>query len=347
MASPFVKACQCHGRYRTISELLFEGPPKFYNGEPMVVFTCRVLSTCEQSSGGDNISDVEVETVYFGSLSAKRVSLNTGSPNSSCNGWTFQAGIRIIVFTSGSGPLYYCGGSCDSYTRQILVDSLKPQFKIYAIHQREELAMLDQFKAIYASKPTLDYHLTGYKNLPLAEGRYVNGKPVGIWKHYAQYDQHNGWPNIPNVKYDFDSLTLTEYNTESNSRKQSHPGLPSMISTTYYADSIGGRMLLKKTIKWEARGLNQITQTFFADGKPKKWEELAYDTVLTGGYYPVGRINHYRLYSEDGHHSLEDGRYKGRAELLATPNPKPEGIRTGRWSLYDKGSKTRKEIAYP
>lgn len=295
---------------RTLTEMLFER-------KAGTIFTCEILTMTVprqfisepdsnglireyySSSGGiDGTATAKIIRVYFGTVDTSVITLKTAS--------SLIIGKQYLIYTSGGGRVFPCGGNCDDRTHQL---TGTPE-------NLSELKILNQFADIYKNKRSGKYTFLSSTNKVLATGEFKKGVPIKTWKHYftdgtlktendlqakrTKIYYANGFILNDNIEYKDSSVSLSYSNVikgQLNYRWVTFPNNKGFVSTMYEYFPNGNLKLCESTVYIEVKGGGTST-----DGKIGKYIEGFENGKIkvVGEMNKTKRIGLWKWYNEDG-----------------------------------------------
>lgn len=288
---------------RTLTEMLFQN-------KAGTIFSCKILTmttpkydndiNAVSSCGGgiDGTATAEIIAVFFGKVDTSIITLKTGS--------NLLIGKSYIIYTTGDGVVFSCGGSCDNRTHQIANSA----------EDISELKILNQFSDIYKNNKSGKYIFLSSTKKVLATGEFKKGIPVKTWNHYfasgilkTQYDlkfkqtkfySASGLIIADNIEYKDSSVNLSYSNLvkgQLNYRWVTIKNNNGFITTMYEYYPNSNLKLCESTVYIEVRGGGTTT-----DGKTGKYIE-GYENgkvKVTGELNKSKRLGLWKWYNDDG-----------------------------------------------
>ncbi|MGQ0829203.1 MAG: toxin-antitoxin system YwqK family antitoxin [Bacteroidota bacterium] len=303
---------------RTLTEMLFKGQPgtiftckiltmtaqKYNNETPMTTSDGSILSrdVIQSFDGGMNgTATAEIIQVYFGKVDTNIVTLNT---------WTFfQVDKTFLIYASENGKIF----NYDSRTKEVAGN---PD-SIY------ELRLLKQFSEIFKSKMTGQFTFTNSKSIIVAEGQYIKGKPIKIWKHY--YDS-----GTIKANYDLKRNIILQYSSNGYIKSSATQTKEKSVYL-FYSDKINNRIKYKSEEFPNDSGFVMTSYSYFENGNLEK-KEGQININVQGGSASSGRTGIYEEYYENGRLKLK-GQYG-------------HNRRIGLWKWYYENGEFNAEFDY-
>jgi antitoxin component YwqK of YwqJK toxin-antitoxin module len=312
---------------RSLTELLFQG-------QPGTIFTCKILTSYRPNYNKiikkkdtltgkieeieevvdvlseDGISDCTSTAVliytYFGKVDSNIVTLK---------GSCFQVGKIYLICASQNGKIFYCGGNCDKWTRQVSDD---PNLTF-------EVNLIKEFSDIFKNKSTGKFSFKNKKGFIIAEGQYKKGEPVKVWKHYydtgtikSEYDLKN------NITKEFSKdgciiSKVTKNNNISDYEKYS-PTINGLLQTRFVENFNEDGSIMEIYGYYDNRRLKSVhSQINIKNKKSNSWSS-------------GGKTGIYEEYYENGQIKIK-GQYKNRK-------------RVGLWKWYNDDGSDKGEVDY-
>jgi len=298
----------CATDERTLTEMLFKG-------QAGVIFTCEILTMTTPkydngdivsvSDGIDGTATVKIIQVFFGKVDSNIITLKTGS--------NLQIGKTYIIYTSGTGKVFSCGGICDKWTKKVDNSSLVTC----------EMQLLKQFSKIFKNRKSGKYIFKNIKGIVIATGEYKKGKPIKVWKHY--YD--NG---LIKTEYDLEENITSAYST--NGFIKSKSSINKNVSIyELYSSSVYGRITYKVIETKNDTLLVSQSFEYYENGKLKTISgqvSIEYKNSSSS----IGKTGIYEEYYENGKLQL-----KGQYE---------HNRRIGVWKWYFENGEYNTEFDY-
>lgn len=297
--------CSCRHDPRSLTERLF-------GSDPGIIFSGKILST-NQEVGGEYYSTVEITELFFGNVDSNIVRINTGNPMSSVGGGPYPIGVNYLIYAAGNGKLFYCGTSCDKWTKQI---SETPVIQ-------NEIEILRQFSKIIKQKKSGQYKFFFADGTLAAKGSFKRGKPSGTWKHYYS----NG--NLKSV-YDIAKKITVDYSEKGILLTKQERKRNGLVYYQYSKDT--NEVLVYKVIEQYTDTTTTMTvYEYYPDGNLKNRHSQI--NVKSGkGSHSTGKTGIYEDYYPNGKLSLK-GKY-----LL--------GKQIGVWTWYKENGEIDKEVDF-
>jgi antitoxin component YwqK of YwqJK toxin-antitoxin module len=250
------------------------------------------------SDGGiDGTATVEIIEVYFGKIDTTIVTLKTR--------WLLETNKIYLIYSEGSGRIFGCGGRCDKWSKKV-TDNPSSIF---------ELQILKRFSMIFRNKTTGSFSFFDSTGVLLAKGKFKQGRPVKLWKHYSEdgklktafdlkknityYYSTNGYlirkstvtENIAVFEDYLDTLNGKLSNKVVETKNDS--GLIMQVFK-YYVNgnlkSLSGEVHVNINGGSESKGMTGIYEEYFENGKLK----------LKGQYHKNNRVGIWRWFHENG-----------------------------------------------
>ena len=259
----------------------------------------------ESEDGIDGTATAEIVQVYFGKIDTKIITLKTGS--------FLTIGKTYLIYTSGNGKLFWCGGNCDKWTKKI-TDNPDSTY---------EVKLIKQFCDIFTNKKTGKYSFTNSKGVVIAEGQYKEGEPIKVWKHY--YDS-----GIIKAVYDLKNNIISQYSAKGFIKEKTNIDKKVSIYEQYSA-KVNGQLKRKDIETKNDTGFIDMTYEHFDNGNLQKVSSQIIINVKNG-VTTAGLTGIYEEYYENGTLYLK-GQYDHNKKV-------------GIWNWYKEDGKFDKEFDY-
>lgn len=301
-------ALSCAGDKRTLTERLFQG-------NPGVIFTCKILSIEERdkptgiysdSSGSPYIvATTEIVRLYFGKIDTNIISIKSAS--------SLKVDKIFLVYTDWNNGSLSFGGVCDRWSKEVTTDSMVTN----------ELILLDQFSSIINNQKSGLFEFKDHKNQTLAKGQFKEGKPVKTWLHYY----NNGTLKSKfNLSDDITSHFSKNGNLSYTIKRLNNESFTEVFST----DTAGKLMYSTYEIKNDTGNITTSTE-YYDNGKVKN---IISRLNINSAHqkYSKGKIGEFKEYFENGVLNVQ-GYYK-------------DDRRIGLWKWYYSDGKFNAQFDY-
>jgi len=273
---------------------------KLFKGEAVTIFTCKILTiiipkidsntikTFKNDSNtiiideepNSNISwtaTAEIVQVYFGKVDTNIITLKSWS--------ILQIGKTYLVFTSGNGKIF--SGKCDN-----IADSPDLAY---------EVQIIKQFSDIFKNKSTVKFTFTNSKGVIIAEGQYLKGKPIKVWKHF--YD--NG---IIKSEYDLKKNVTSQYLANGFIYSKSTVN-KNVVINEQYSNTVNGQVKFKYEEFLNDSGSVMLTYLYYDNGNINNlYGEIFIENKRSNSSSSTGKTGIYKVYYENGKLKLK-GQY--------------------------------------